>query len=338
MRVLVTGGTGFVGAHSVAALAREGHEVRILARDAGRLASSLAPLDVGDVEHVIGDARDQAAVVGALAGCDAVLHCASVFTWDPKRQHDLVAMNTQMTEVVLTAAAGAGLDPIVHVSSYVALDTTAGPLREVSGVRPIIPGYSGSKASSELVARRLQGSGAPVVTTYPGAVLGPHDPYLGESNRYVRMLASSRWPPAIGRLSCVDVRDVAAIHAQLIEPGLGPRRFLATGHDLTSADLARRVGAAAGTRVNPTPVPRPMARAAGWILDLVGTRTSATPDGSSGAIDLFLEHPGTDSRLAQDQLGVVYRPLEDTLHDTVVWLREQGHLDRHSTPEPLHPR
>jgi dihydroflavonol-4-reductase len=337
MKVLVTGGTGFVGAHSVAALEREGHQVRLLARDVGRVASSLAPLDVGDVEHVIGDARDQAAVEAALAGCDAVLHCASVFTWDPKRQHDLVTMNTQMTEVVLSAAASAGLDPIVHVSSYVALDTTGGPLREDSAVRSVVPGYSGSKASSEVVARRLQGSGAPVVTTYPGAVLGPHDPYLGESNRLVRMLASSRWPPAIGRLSCVDVRDVAAIHAQLIEPGLGPRRFLATGHDLTSADLARLVGAAAGTRIHPTPVPRPMARAAGWVLDLVGTRTSTTPDGGSGAIDLLLEHPGTDSRLAQDQLGVVYRPLEDTLRDTVAWLREQGHLGGRATAEPLQP-
>jgi len=70
MRVLVTGGSGFVGSHSVKALVEHGHDVRLLVRSPGK-----AP---GDVAHVVGDVTDRDAVHRALEGCDAVLHAANV--------------------------------------------------------------------------------------------------------------------------------------------------------------------------------------------------------------------------------------------------------------------
>jgi nucleoside-diphosphate-sugar epimerase len=81
--------------------------------------------------------------------------------------------------------------------------------------------YSRSKAESEQVARRHQEQGIPVVITYPGGVIGPHDPYLGKSNRTMIEFATSG-DTMRGGGNWVDVRDVAKVDAAVMEPGRAP--------------------------------------------------------------------------------------------------------------------
>jgi dihydroflavonol-4-reductase len=80
VRVLVTGATGFVGSHTVVALHRDGHELRLLARTPARAVSQLteAGIDPATVEVVQGDITDAESVQDALNGCDAVVHAAAV--------------------------------------------------------------------------------------------------------------------------------------------------------------------------------------------------------------------------------------------------------------------
>ena len=121
MLVLVTGGTGYVGSHAIAALAGAGHRIRVLARSPDRVPAALGPLGVEGVETAIGDVTDPAAVKRALDGCDAVLHAASVFSMDPRRADEMRSVNVRGTDVVLGTAHRLGLDPIVYVSSELAL-------------------------------------------------------------------------------------------------------------------------------------------------------------------------------------------------------------------------
>lgn len=83
--VLVTGGTGYVGSHAIAALDGAGHRVRVLARSPDRIPAALEPLGVHRVETAMGDVTDPIAVERALQGVDAVLHAASVFSMDPRK-------------------------------------------------------------------------------------------------------------------------------------------------------------------------------------------------------------------------------------------------------------
>jgi dihydroflavonol-4-reductase len=180
--VLVTGGTGYVGSHAIAALAGAGHRVRVLARSPESVPAALAPLGVGRIETVIGDVTDPVAVEGAFEGVDAVLHAASVFSMDPRKADEMRSVNVRGTEIVLGAARRLGLDPIVYVSSELALLPAAEGevLTPDSAVKQPSWPYCCSKADSELVARRYQQLGAPVVCVMPAAVWGPHDPHLGE--------------------------------------------------------------------------------------------------------------------------------------------------------------
>jgi nucleoside-diphosphate-sugar epimerase len=110
MLVLVTGGTGYVGSHAVAALVRAGHRVRVLARSPKRVPTALAPFGVDAVETTIGDVTDATAVEWALEGCDAVLHAASIFSMDARRAAEMRAVNVRGTEIVLGIAHRLGLD------------------------------------------------------------------------------------------------------------------------------------------------------------------------------------------------------------------------------------
>jgi dihydroflavonol-4-reductase len=107
--VLVTGGTGYVGSHAIAALASAGHRVRVLARSPDRIPAALEPLGVGRVETAIGDVTDPVAMERAFDGVDAVLHAASVFSMDPRKAEEMRSVNVRGTEIVLAPHTGSDL-------------------------------------------------------------------------------------------------------------------------------------------------------------------------------------------------------------------------------------
>lgn len=333
MRVLVTGGTGFVGSHSVAALLSQGHQVRLLVRSRERVARSLSPLGVAEVESVVGDVTASRSVEEAMAGCDAVLHAAAIFSFDTRAASRIREVNVGGAEIVLAAAVRAGLDPIVHVSSYVALlPPGAGVLTPDSPVKRPHGAYCRSKAESERVARRYQEQGAPVVIIYPGGVIGPNDPYLGESNRTVVFLNGGVTMHR-GGASYVDVRDVASVHAAVMEPGRGPRRYMITGHYVALKDLTAMLHQITGRHGPTVAIPAGAARAVGRVADLVQHIVPhQLPLSHEAMWDAALEAHCDDSRTASE-LGITPRDLRVTLADTVQWLADQGHISLARTRE-----
>ncbi len=327
MRVLVTGGTGFIGSHSVAALLSQGHQVRLLVRSRERVARSLSPLGVADVEAVLGDVTAPGSVEEAMAGCEALLHAAAIYSFDVRAAARIREVNVHGTEIVLGAAVRAGLDPIVHVSSYAALLPPGGAvLTPDSPVKRPQGAYCRSKADSERVARRYQEQGAPVVITYPGAVIGPHDPYLGESNRNILQFTTSGLAMREGGVPWVDVRDVAKVHAAVMEPGRGPRRYMITGHYITSQDLTAMLHEITGHRGRVVAVPAGAAEALGRMTDLVQhVAHGRLPFSHEAMWACALQAHCDDSGTVKD-LGITPRDPRETLTDTVRWLADQGRV------------
>ena len=282
------------------------------------------PRDVPEgAEIVNGDATDEGAVAAALDGCDAVLNCVSMVSLKRGDAGKVREVNRRSAEIVLGGAAERGLDPIVHVSSVSALLPGSGVLGPASPVGDPPGAYMQSKAEADRYARRLQEQGTPVVLTYPTMVIGPDDPTMGEGMATVARVLRGRVPALPpGGMEIVDVRDVAAVHLAAMQPGEGPRRYMVSGHHRSARDLVGELRRVTGRRLPVAPIPTAVAAAACRVGGLLPFNLPLTTDG----LWVLTADARTDDSATRHELGVVPRPLEETLRDTVDWLHSSGRI------------
>ncbi|OMC46792.1 NAD-dependent epimerase/dehydratase family protein [Mycobacterium sp. IS-1264] len=324
MHVLITGGTGFVGGWTAKLISDAGHSIRFLVRNPDRLQTSVAKLGVDVSDFAVGDITDRVSVRDALRGCDAVVHSAALVATDPRQTNEMLTTNMQGAQNVLGQSVELGLDPIVHVSSFTALfhpglETLTADLPVVGGA----DGYGTSKAQVEIYARGLQDAGAPVNITYPGMVLGPPvGDQFGEAGEGVKAALQMHAIP--GRSAAwlvVDVRDLAALHAALLEPGRGPRRYTAGGHRVPAAELATMLGQIAGTPMVAVPIPDTALRVAGAMLDRAGRYLPFDTPFTSAGMQYYTQMPASDDSPSERELGITYRDPTETVADTFEALR-----------------
>jgi dihydroflavonol-4-reductase len=288
-RVLVTGGTGFIGAHCLVQLLAAGHETRATVRDLKRESDVRATLRQGGAGEVgerltlfRADLNADAGWAEAAAGCDFVLHVASPFpSRAPKDENDLIAPARDGALRVLKAARDAGVKRVVLTSSFAAIGYGAPKDRTAAFTEkdwtnlndPTVQPYAKSKTIAERAAWDFiarEGGGLDLAVINPVFVFGPVlGPDTSPSILLVRRLMDGSLPgcPDL-TLGAVDVRDVADLHLRcMTDPAARGERFLAVSGDFVSmreiarmlkeglGDLARKVP----TRNLPT-----------WLMRVVG--------------------------------------------------------------------
>jgi nucleoside-diphosphate-sugar epimerase len=317
MLIAVTGGTGYVGAHSVRALLSAGHRVRLLVGPDAEGAPILDNLgESAGVEVMSGDVRQAPTIEALLAGCDAVLHAAGVVGTDNRRNALMWEINAHATEAVLTRAVERGLDPVVSVSSYSALfpapNGVIGPDTPTADGRSA---YAQTKGYADRVARRLQAQGAPVVVTYPSSV-------VGEAFHTAPGVTERGWAPIVrfgvaprlrGGMQMIDVRDVAAVHAGVMTPGRGPRRYVCGGEMVTFNDMIAALERGSGRPIKRIPLSPGVFRGLSRVGDVLG-RVVPMGDGLSyeAALLLTAATPTDDTATLAD-LDMTWRSPVDAI-------------------------
>ena len=328
MKVLVTGGTGFIGSHAVVALQREGHTVRILARDPDRVPVVLEPLGADVVDIASGDMCDPSSVRAAMEQCDAVVHCAAEIGVGGGRGPTGTS-NVDGARAVIGSALELGLDPVIYTSSItVHLPATDSVITPDSTLAEPLSTYGAQKASIDSFVQELQERGAPVTTLVLSGVYGPVSPHIdGSFAALLGALEAGMLAPDSG-LGVVDVRDVARVIARCLEPGRGPRRYLVTGNFVTWEEWTAVLSEAAGRTVPFTEVsPQDMIDLGRRFDEMRYEGTEGLPPLSvEAAIVMASGRPADDSATLRE-LGLTYRPTVDTFRDTLDWLHEAGYLD-----------
>jgi dihydroflavonol-4-reductase len=326
MRVLVTGGAGFVGRATVRAAVEAGHKVRIVSRDAW---PSGGLFDRLGVEVVTGDAGERPVIDAALDGMDALVQAAASYRYD-RAALGSMANNAPLARTILEAARDAKVAKVVDVSSLVVFALGHSPIDEDTplvgaGQQGWTDPYLRSKVEAELVGRELEAAGLPRVTVHPGTVIGPEDTAMGTSSGFVTILL--RGGSAIdSRVPWVDVRDVARAIVLGLDAPAGSR-FLLTSGVVTHREAARLLdeltGRTVGRRFLGPGAVRFMAR----VNDVFGGRLSPLPRADS--LDFLLDCPAeVNTTRATRDLGLSFRPLRETLADTVRWWAEHDAIDR----------
>jgi nucleoside-diphosphate-sugar epimerase len=243
--VLVTGGSGFIGAHCIRRLHEDGHRVRTTVRSLSREAEVRGMVGDGPLEVVAADLTADAGWAEAVAGCDAVLHVASPFPLgQPKHEDELIVPARDGALRVLRAARDAGVRRVVLTSSFAAIgyghdhaDTVYDETTWTDLDGPGVTAYAKSKTVAERAAWDfVAAEGAPLelAVVNPVAVLGPllgRDP--STSIELVKRLIDGSMPgtPKVA-FGVVDVRDVADLHVRAMQaPEAAGERFLAIGEE-----------------------------------------------------------------------------------------------------------
>jgi nucleoside-diphosphate-sugar epimerase len=295
--VLVTGGSGFVGAHCILQLLDAGYEVRTTVRSLGREAEVRAMLETAGAvagERLTFAQADLTSDEGwpeAVAGCDYVLHVASPFPAGvPKHEDELIIPAREGALRVLRAARDAGVKRVVMTSSFAAIGyghkDISRPFTEENWTdtnAEHVSAYAKSKTLAERAAWDFiatEGGQLELSVVNPVAVLGPVlGPDLSTSIQLVQRLMD-RGMPALPRLAfgLVDVRDVADLHLRaMTDPAAKGERFLAVAGDpMTIEEVAHvlrarmgEAGARVPTRVLPDALVRIAALADASLKQLV---------------------------------------------------------------------
>ncbi len=290
--VLVTGGSGFIGSHTILQLLAAGHRVRTTVRSLAREGEVRALLKEGGAEprdrlsFLAADLEQDAGWGEAVAGCEYVLHLASPFPPSiPRDEDELVVPARDGALRVLRASRDAGVRRVVLTSSFAAIGyghpPQAAPFDETSwtdpegeDVRPYVKSKTlAERAAWDFVAR--EGGGLELAVVNPVGVLGPVlGPDYSTSILLVQRLMDGAVPgcPKL-RFGVVDVRDVADLHLRaMTHPAAQGERFLALAGDFLSMVeiarvLKRRMGRSA-RRVPTRELPS-------WLVRLVALRDPA---------------------------------------------------------------
>jgi nucleoside-diphosphate-sugar epimerase len=257
--VLVTGGTGFVGAHCIDQLLRAGYRVRTTVRSLKRVADVRAMLNVADsprqdaLSFIAADLSADAGWTEAVQGCRFVLHVASPFPGKaPKREDELIVPARDGTLRVLRAAREARVERVVLTSSFVAIGYGQKPRTAPFDERdwtnlngPGLTAYAKSKTIAERAAWDFiasEGNGLELSVINPVGIFGPAlGPDYATSVEIVQRFLDGA-VPVCPRISFggVDVRDVADLHLRaMISPAAKGERFLAVaGNVIKLIDVA----------------------------------------------------------------------------------------------------
>jgi dihydroflavonol-4-reductase len=256
--VLVTGGNGYLGTQLVAALLRDGREVRATVRSTDREAGLREAVRRGDaddagLEVVAADLMADEGWKAAVAGCEEVHHVATPFpAVQPEDPDELIVPAREGTLRVLRAARDAGARRVVLTSSFAAIGYTAKPGGEFTEDdwtdpdTPGLPPYPKSKAIAERAAwdfMRGEGGGTELTVVNPTFILGPTlVSELRSSVQIVKaMLDGTLTTVRRQWFGLADVRDVADLHIRaMAAPGAAGQRFLclADGPTISFLELA----------------------------------------------------------------------------------------------------
>ena len=325
--VLVTGGTGFVGANLVRELAADGDRVRVLARKGGdRRALEGCTVDVAE-----GDLLDRDSVRAAVAGCRRVYHVAADYRLWARDPRELYRANVDGTRHVLEAAAEAGVERIVHTSTVGALGIPHGgmPGDEDTPVAlaDMVGPYKASKFLAEGVAREWAARGAPVVIVNPSAPIGPWDVKPTPTGQMIVDFLRGRMVASVDTgLNVVHVRDVARGHILAAERGRVGERYVLGHRNLPLLEIFRALSAFTGVAAPRFRVPYAMAWLAAASMEGVARVTGRTPAVPLTAVRMARKRMYFSADKAVRELGLPQTPVDEALRHAVDWFVERGYV------------
>lgn len=315
MRIVVTGGAGFIGSRVVARLRDRGEQVVALVRDPGK-----APrLDGLGAELVADDLADVDRLRVRLTGADAVIHAAGSYrigiTADERPA--MWDANVGTTTRILDAAEAVKVPRIVYVSTVNTFGNTNGTIVDEGYRRDPAAGfvswYDETKFRAHEVAEQRIAAGASIVIAMPGTVVGPGD--HSEAGAQLVLAYEGRLPYVAAAdmgLAPAHVDDVAAGITAAFARGEVGRSYVVAGDCIRFGEALAIAAEAGGRRLPRLTIPNGLLRAMAPFGRLIGQRNAGEVVASSAGVTYW-----ASSQRARDELGYAPRDAATAIRDTL---------------------
>jgi dihydroflavonol-4-reductase len=335
MKALVTGSTGMLGHNLVRQLLEQGWQVRALVRSKAKAQKLFTGLQLEVIE---GDIENVAGFKTALSGVDAVFHAAAYFreygAGNPEQEWaTLKRINIDATLELMNLAESAGVKAFIHTSSSgtigVKPGNQAGDETTPADDRQLRNAYFKSKVQCDQAItkwletpRQLK-----VVTILPGWMFGPRDAAPTGAGALVLQVLHRQLPGILDAGSSItDPRDVANAMIRAVEHGRNNERYIVAGRYTELEQVFGMLERVSGVKTPKNKLPQ-------WLLETMArvdelrAKLTNTPVKLPliGIQTLHLKR-SVSSAKAERELGATFRPLEQTLRDTVQWYRENGYV------------
>lgn len=327
--ILVTGGTGFVGAHLLVELTIHNSTVIALKRVTSRLDYVKRVFDLAGADdrfqNIIWkdvDLFDIYDVEDALKGIEQVYHCASEVSFNPKHHRRMIHNNITITANMVNASLLCGVKKFMHVSSIAALGRSSMP-EDIDETRiwktdPVNSKYGLSKYKSEMEVWRAYEEGLPVIVVNPAVILG-YCPWNEGTGRMFTKVDKGMKYFTKGYTGWVDVRDVVKCMVLLMGKNVIGERFILSGGTCPFREVFDLIADALG---KPRATSEVNLSLAGFIVWVEKWRSKIT-----GGSPLITKETLTNATLecnylnkkVCDELGFAFRPVQETIQETASW-------------------
>lgn len=326
MDVLVTGGTGFVGANLVRALLADGHRVRVLVRPT----SDRKALTGCPVEVVVGDILDQHSLKRAVAGCRMVFHVAADYRLWATDPAVLYRANVDGTRNVLEACGSVGVERVVYTSSCGTLGVPAGGQlgSETTPVslQDMVGPYKRSKFLAERVAEEYAAKRLPIVIVNPTNPFGPWDVKPTPTGQMVVDFLKGRMFGTLDTgLNLVHVADVARGHILAAQKGRIGGKYLLGYRNCPLSEIFEMLARITGLPAPRWQVPYSLIWVGALAMEGVARLTRTPPRVSLTAVRMAKKHMYFTAEKAMRELGFPQTPVEQALRDAVEWFVAHGY-------------
>src|SRR2546422_1035104 len=331
LRAFVTGGTGFIGRHLVRVLLDAGWSVNAFILESER---SRLPKDA-NLEPVVGDITKPSTLRGEMDETDAVFHLAAVVDSWVRDPRDYVRVNVEGTGHLVDESLRAAVPRFLFTSSMSGIGVTPGVvMREDSPPGKAFGPYEESKAVAErLVAKAVSERGLPAITLIPSIVIGPGE--TRNTREVLRSYVKGEIPGTFAEesvLPVVDADDVARAHLGAYHRGRPGERDIISGENVPWGELLRMASLASGTPMPSRHIGDRTVRFAARTGELFSRVTRSPPRLPSWLAEFLLTGASMDNGKSVRELGMAYRPIHQSIRDSIAWFRDQGLFERPPLP------
>ena len=324
-RAFITGGSGHVGANLIRRLINQGWQVRCLVHNDTRALEGL------DVDCVSGDLLDEDFLSQQMQDCYAVFHAAANVAIENIDIPLMEKTNIDGTRSMCNAALRSDIHRFVHFSSIHAFEQKPlqatldeyRPLVDQAGSAP----YDSTKASAELVVKKAYGRGLKTIIINPTGIIGPYDFKPSRMGQVISDIMNRKMLFTINNgFNWVDVRDVCNIAIESVDSGKPGSNYIVPGSWVSFEDLANVISKIINKNTRWLTLPFWTAYCFLPMAYCIAKLTGSRPSFSRGSLHaLAVQAKKISSRKVEKEFNFKARPLEETIRDTINWIKE--HVD-----------